>query len=95
MISDNEELDPPLSHDIYNVFVATDLASPPSSGSDKYKRAWIKAKVIRYSILSAGKCPDAFSRALYIAPNHKEIAPVTVVDQCHFPKNKCRCNYPT
>ena len=53
-MSDNEELDPPLSHDIYNVFVAADLASPPSSGSDKYKRAWIKAKVIRYSILSAG-----------------------------------------
>ena len=71
MISYNRELDPPLPKDIYNVFAAADFLSRSSYDSAKYKRAWLKAKVIRSSILSAGECPDACSRALYIAPDHK------------------------
>ena len=45
----NEELDPPPPQDISNVFAAADLSSCSSSDSAKYKHAWIKAKVIRYS----------------------------------------------
>ena len=43
------------------------LLSHSSSDSNKYKRAWLKAKVIRFSILSAGERPDACSRELSIA----------------------------
>ena len=50
----NEELDPPPPQDISNVFAAADLSSRSSSDSAKYKPAWIKEKVIRYSILSSG-----------------------------------------
>ena len=70
-MADNEELDPPQPQDILNVFAVADLLSSSSSDSAKYKRAWLKAKVIRSSILFAGKFPDAFSRALFIALNHK------------------------
>ena len=71
VVDDNEELDPPPPQDIYNVFAAADLSSRSSYDSAKYKRACIKAKVIRYSILSARECPEACSRALSIVPNHK------------------------
>ena len=67
----NEYLYPPPPQDISNVFSAEDLSSQSSSNLAKYKRAWHKAKVIRSSILSAGECPDACSRALPIALNHK------------------------
>ena len=50
VMTDNEELDPPSPQDISNVSEAPDLSSQPSYDSDKYKRAWLKAKVIRFSI---------------------------------------------
>ena len=68
----NEDLDPPPPQDISNVFAEAEFSSCSSSDSSKYKRAWLKAKVNRSSILSAGECPDSFSRELFIAPNHKE-----------------------
>ena len=43
------------------MLAAVDLSSHSSSDSDKYKRAWLKSKVIRSYILCAGKCPDACS----------------------------------
>ena len=46
----NEDLYPPPPQDISNLFAAAELSSCSSSNSDKYKRAWIKVKVIRYSI---------------------------------------------
>ena len=67
----NEDLDPPPPQDILNVFAAADLSSHSSSDSNKYKRAWNKAKVIRYSILFAGECPDTCVRELYIVLNHE------------------------
>ena len=70
-MDDNEDIDPPSPQDISNVFAASDLSSRSYSDSDEYKCAWLKAKVIRYSILSAGEFPDACSRALSIALNHK------------------------
>ena len=60
----NEDLDLPPPQDISNVFAAADLSSHSLYDSDKYKRAWLKAKVIQYSILSAGECPERRSRAL-------------------------------
>ena len=74
----NENIYPPSPQHISNVFAAADLLSHSSPDSNKYKRAWIKEKLIRSSILSAGKCLDAFSRALSIALNHKEISPIMV-----------------
>ena len=53
-MADNEELDHPPLQNILNVFAAADLSSQLSSDSDKYKRAWLKAKIIRSYILSAG-----------------------------------------
>ena len=53
---------------------AADLLSNSSSDSNKYKRAWIKARLIFSSILSAGEYPDVCSRELSIALNHREIA---------------------
>ena len=55
----NGELDPTPPHGIFNVFAAADLSYRSSSYSDKYKCAWLKAKVILSSILSVGGCPDA------------------------------------
>ena len=46
-MANNEELDLPPPQDIPNVFAAVDLSSRSSSVSDEYKRAWIKANVIR------------------------------------------------
>ena len=82
----NEDIDPPPPQDILNVFLAADLSSQSSSGSAKYKRAWHKAKVIRSSILSAGKIPDACIRALSIALNHKEISSIMAVTGANLPK---------
>ena len=67
----NEYLELPPPQDISNLFSAVDLSSYSSYDSNKYKRAWIKAIVIRSSILSAEEFPDVCSRALSIAPNHK------------------------
>ena len=60
----NEDIYPPPPQDISNLFAAADLSSHSSSYSSKYKCAWLKAKVIRSSILSSGEFPDACSRAL-------------------------------
>ena len=81
-----EYLDLPPPQDISNVFAEADLSSHLSSDSNKYKRAWIKVKVIRSSILSAGECPDACSRKLSIVPNHKEIAFIMAVTGAISPK---------
>ena len=67
----NEDLYPPPPQDISNVFEVVEFSSHSSYDSGKYKRAWQKAKVIRYYILSAGECTDTCSRALSIALNHK------------------------
>ena len=93
-MADNEELDPPTPHDLLNVFAVADLSSCSSCDSAKYKLAWLKAKVIRYSILSTGEFLDACSRALSVALNHKEIASILEVTGAIFPKI-CQCNYPT
>ena len=53
VMADNEELDPPPPKDISNVFAAAELLSC-SYYSDKYKCAWLKAKRICSSVLSAG-----------------------------------------
>ena len=50
----NEDLDPPPPQDIWNVSAAAELLSHSSSDSVKYKHAWLTAKVIFSSILSAG-----------------------------------------
>ena len=67
----NEDIDPSPPHDISNVFAAADLSSFSSYDSVKYKRAWHRKKLICSSILSSGEIPDARSRALLIALNHK------------------------
>ena len=72
----NEDLDPPPPQDILHVFSSSDLLSQSSSDSDKYKRAWYKARVIPYTILSSGYSPEACSRSLSIALNHKKIHPL-------------------
>ena len=74
----NEYLDPPPPQDLSIVFAS-------SSDSDKYKRVWHKAKLIRSPILSAGESPDACSRALSIALNHKEISSVMAVTGAVLP----------
>ena len=71
VMADNEDLDYPPLQDISNVFAAADFSSHLSSDSAKYKRAWLKAKVIRFSVLSARECPDACSGALFIVLNYK------------------------
>ena len=67
----NKNIDPPLPHDISNVFSSEDLSSQSSSYPEKYKRAWLKAKVICSSILYAGEFPYACIIELSIALNHK------------------------
>ena len=86
VVADNEELDPPSPQDLSDVFAAADLLSHSSSDPAKYKSVWIKAKVIRSSILYLGECTDAFSGALYIALNHKDIASIMAVTYAVFPK---------
>ena len=80
----NEDIDPPPPHDISNVFVAAYLLSQSSYDSVKYKSTWHRAKGIRSSILSSGKIPDACSRALSIALNHKEIVSIIAVNSKMF-----------
>ena len=86
VMADNEEIGPPPPQDISNMFAAADLSSHSSSDSDKYKRAWLKAKLIRSYILSAGECLDACSRALSIALNHNEITSIMTVTGTIFPE---------
>ena len=76
VIADNKDLDSLPPQYIPILFAVVDLSSHSSCDSDKYKCACINAKLISSSILSAGEFPDACSRALYIALNHKEIAPI-------------------
>ena len=83
----NEDIYPPPPQDISNVFAVADLLSHSSSDSNKYKREWLKAKLIRSSILSAGEFPDSYIRALSIALNHKEISSNMAVTGAIFPKN--------
>ena len=71
VMANNEDLDSPPPQDILNVFAVADLLSHSSSDSAEYKRAWLKEKLIRPSILSAETCPDACIIALSIALNHK------------------------
>ena len=82
----NEDLDPPPPHDISNVFAAEDLSYHSLSDSARYTRAWIKAKLICSSVLSAGEFPGACSIALSISLNHKEIAYIMAVTGAIFPK---------
>ena len=88
---DNEDINPPPTQDILNVFSAADLSYCSSSDSDKYICAWLKAKVIRSSILSAGEFTDSFSRALFIALNQKEIASIMAVTGA-IPPTICQSN---
>ena len=67
----NKDIDPLPPQDISNVFAAEDMLSQSSYDSVKYKCAWHKAKGICSCILSSGESPDACSRALSIALNHK------------------------
>ena len=85
-MASNEDIDPPPPQDISNVFAAADLSSQSSYDTVKYKRAWLKAKVIRSSILSSGESPDAQSRAFSIALNHGEIASILAVTRTILPK---------
>ena len=78
-MSSNEDIDPPPPQDISNVFAAADLSSQSSYDTVRYKRAWHRAKGIYYSILSSGESPDARSRALSIALNHRKIASIMAV----------------
>ena len=82
----NEDIDPPPPHDISNVFAAADLSSQSSYDTVKYKRACNRAKGIRSSILSSGESPDAHSRALSIALNHRGISYIMAVTVTIFPK---------
>ena len=82
----NKDLDPPPPQDISNVFAAADLLSHPSYDSAKDNCAWLKAKVIRSSILSAWDFPDACIRALSITLNNGEIAYIIAVNGVIFPK---------
>ena len=54
MMADNEELYTPSPQDLSYMFVVVDLLSCSSSDSAEYKQAWLKAKLIHHSILSAG-----------------------------------------
>ena len=82
----NEDIYNPSPQDISNVFAAADLSSQSSYDSVQYERAWHRAKGICSSILSYGESPDAQSRALSIALNHREIASIMVVTGTILPK---------
>ena len=62
------------------------MSSQSSYNTVKYKCAWHRAKAIRSYILSSGESPDAQSRALSIALNHKEIASIMVVTGTILPE---------
>ena len=86
MMAYNEDIDLPPIQDISNVFATADLLSCSSSDSNKYRRAWLKAKIIRSYILSSKKIPDALTRALSIAPNNTKIASIMAVAGAIFSK---------
>ena len=86
VMTDNEELDPPPPQDTFNVFAAVGLSSHSSYDSDKYKRTWLKSKVIRSSILSAGEFTDACSRSLSVPINYNGIASIMEVTGAILPK---------
>ena len=81
-----EDIDTPQPQDTSNVFAAAELSSQSSYDAVKYKRAWHRPKGIHSSILSAEEIPDAQSRALYIAMNHREIAFIMAVTGTISPK---------
>ena len=54
VMAGNEDIDTPPPQDISNVFAAADLSSQSSYDTVKYKRAWHRAKLILYSLLSSG-----------------------------------------
>ena len=68
------------------MFAAADLLSQSSHDTVQYKCEWHRAKIIRSSILSSGEIPDAHSRALSIALNHREIASIMAVTGTILPK---------
>ena len=82
----NEEIDNVLRQDISNVFAEADLSYQSSYDTVKYKHAWHRAKGIRSSILSSGESPDAHSRSLSIAMNHREIASIMAMTGTILPK---------
>ena len=86
VMTGNEDIDTPPPQDISNVFAAADFSPQSSYDTVKYKRAWHRAKGIRSSILSSGESPDAQSRALSIALNHREISSIMAVTVTIFPK---------
>ena len=86
VMANNEDIDTPSPQHILNVFAAVDLSSHLSPDSNKYKHAWLKEKVICYSILSAGECTDACSISLSIALNYKQNASIIAVTSAIFPK---------
>ena len=47
----DEDLDPTPPQDISNIFAAADMSSHLSSDSNKYKRAWLKTKLIHRLIV--------------------------------------------
>ena len=68
------------------MLAAADLLSRSPSDSIKYKRVWLKAKVISSSILSDEECPYACSIALSIVPNHKKVTSIMAVTGAISPK---------
>ena len=86
VMAGNEDIDTPSPQDILNVFADADLSSQSSYDTVKYKHAWYRANGISSSILSSGESPDARSRALSIALNHREIASIMAVTGTIFPK---------
>ena len=82
----NEDIDPSPRQNISNVFAAADLSSQSSYDTVKYKRAWHRGKGISSSVLSSGEIPDAQSRALSIALNHREIASIMAVTGTILPR---------
>ena len=82
----NEDLVPPLPHDISNLFSSADLFYKSSYDSAKYRLASYRARVIRSFILSSGESPEACSRALSIALNHKQISSILAVTGAILPK---------
>ena len=82
----NEDIYTPPPQDISNVFAAADLSSQSSYDTVKYKRAWHRAKGISSSVLSSGESPDAQSRELSIALNHREISSIMALTGTILPK---------
>ena len=81
----NQDIDTPPPQDISNVFAAAYLSYQSSYDTVKYKRAWHRVKKIRSSI-SSGESPEAQSKALSIALNHREISSIMVVTGTILPK---------